>query len=68
LAEIIEDIVIQHESFASGTVTLEMSEPLPETVSLPVKIALCRILQESLAKERSLRDDYFTTENTRKTF
>ncbi|MEW6403235.1 MAG: sensor histidine kinase [Chloroflexota bacterium] len=52
LAEIIEDIVIQHESFASGTVTLEMNEPLPETVSLPVKIALCRILQESLSNVR----------------
>jgi signal transduction histidine kinase len=52
LAEIIEDIVIQHESFASGTVTLDMSKPLPETVSLPVKIALCRILQESLANVR----------------
>src|SRR3990172_1930925 len=52
LAEIIEDIVIQHESFTSGTVTLEMNGPLPETVSLPVKIALCRILQESLSNVR----------------
>lgn len=52
LAEIIEDIVIQHESFASGTVTLEMNSQLPETVSLPVKIALCRILQESLSNVR----------------
>ena len=52
LAEIIEDIVIQHESFTSGTVTLEMNGPLPEIVSLPVKIALCRILQESLSNVR----------------
>jgi signal transduction histidine kinase len=29
-----------------------MSKPLPETVPLPVKIALCRILQESLANVR----------------
>ncbi|MEW5938158.1 MAG: sensor histidine kinase [Chloroflexota bacterium] len=52
LAEIIEDIVIQHESFTSGTVTLEMKIPLPETVSLPLKIALCRILQEALSNVR----------------
>lgn len=52
LAEIVEDIVIQHESFTSGTVALEMKEPLPQTVSLPVKIALCRILQESLSNVR----------------
>ncbi len=52
LAEIIENIVIQHESFTAGTVILDMHEPLPETVSLPVKIALCRILQESLSNVR----------------
>jgi signal transduction histidine kinase len=52
LAEIVEDVVIQHESFTSGTVALEMKEPLPQTVSLPVKIALCRILQESLSNVR----------------
>jgi signal transduction histidine kinase len=52
LAEIIEDIVIQHESSTSGTVTLEMNEPLPKTIPLPVKIALCRILQESLSNVR----------------
>jgi signal transduction histidine kinase len=52
LAEIVEDIVIQHESFTSGTVTLEMNGPLPESLSLPVKIALCRILQESLSNVR----------------
>ncbi len=52
LTEIIEDIVIQHESFTSSAVTLEMSKPFPEPVSLPVKIALCRILQESLSNVR----------------
>lgn len=52
LTEIIEDIVIQHESFTSSTVTLEMSKPFPKSVSLPVKIALCRILQESLSNVR----------------
>lgn len=52
LTEIIEDILIQHESFTSGTVVLAMNEPLPKTVPLPVKIALCRILQESLSNVR----------------
>lgn len=52
LAEIIEDIVVQHESFTGSAVTLEMAGPLPETVSLPAKIALCRILQEALANVR----------------
>ncbi len=52
LTEIIEDIVIQHESFTSSAVTLEMSKPFPEPVSLQVKIALCRILQESLSNVR----------------
>ena len=49
LSEIIEDIVIQHESFTSCTVTLEMNKSFPKPVSLPVKIALCRILQEALS-------------------
>jgi len=52
LAEIVEDIIIQHEALSSGTVTLEMSESMPENVSLPVKIALCRILQEALSNVR----------------
>ncbi len=52
LSEIVEDIVIQHESISSGTVTLEMKDPLPESASLQVKIALCRILQESLSNVR----------------
>ncbi|MEK6752140.1 MAG: sensor histidine kinase [Chloroflexota bacterium] len=52
LAEIVEDIVIQHESFNSGRVTLEMDGALLQPVSMPVKIALCRILQESLSNVR----------------
>lgn len=52
LTEIIEDIVIQHESFTSCAVTLEMSKPDLKPVSLPVKIALCRILQEALSNVR----------------
>ena len=52
LTEIIEDIVIQHESFTSSAVTLEMSKLFPDPISLRVKIALCRILQESLSNVR----------------
>lgn len=39
---------MQHEAFTEGTVTLETMGPLPE-VSLPIKIALYRILQEALS-------------------
>lgn len=52
MGEIIEDIIIQHESFTSGKVTLEMNQPLPDSVSPPVKIVLCRILQEALSNTR----------------
>lgn len=52
LTEIIEDIIIQHESITNGAVMLEIMQPLSANVSLPVKIALCRILQESLANIR----------------
>ncbi len=52
LPEIIEDIVIQHESFTSSTVKLDMRKPFPQSVSLQVKIAICRILQESLSNIR----------------
>ena len=52
LTEIVEDIIIQHESITNGAVTLEMLKPLSGNVTLPVKIALCRILQESLANIR----------------
>lgn len=52
LGEIVEGIVVQHEAITSGTVVLEMNEPLPDSVPLPVKIAICRVLQESLSNIR----------------
>lgn len=52
LGEIVEDIIVQHESFSSCFVALEMNDPLPESVPLPVKIAVCRVLQESLSNIR----------------
>ncbi len=48
LAEVLEDLAVQHETFTGGAVTLEIKGPLPE-VSLPVRIALYRILQEALS-------------------
>ncbi|MEK7277630.1 MAG: sensor histidine kinase [Chloroflexota bacterium] len=48
LAEIIEDLVVQYETLAGGAGALEINSPLPH-VSLPVKIAVYRILQEALA-------------------
>jgi signal transduction histidine kinase len=52
LAEIVEGFVVQHESLTASVVTLEIAQSIPENVSLPVKIALCRILQEALANVR----------------
>ncbi|GAP61720.1 hypothetical protein ARMA_0143 [Ardenticatena maritima] len=48
LLSIVQGLVIQHEEWTGNTVTLEVEEPLPE-VTLPVKIALYRILQEALS-------------------
>ncbi len=48
LAEIIEDLAVQHETLTGGAVALEIVNPLP-MVSLTVKIALYRILQEALS-------------------
>ena len=48
LAEIVEDLTVQHETFTGGVATLEIKEPLPN-VPLPVKIALYRIIQEALS-------------------
>lgn len=48
LASIIEELVIQHEEWTGSTVELSI-EALPVGVSLPVKIALYRILQEALS-------------------
>ena len=52
LAEIVENIAVQHETITSGIVTIEMDGALPESISMPIKIALCRILQESLSNVR----------------
>lgn len=52
LVEIVEGFVVQHESLTSSAVTLEIAPFIPEDVSLPAKIALCRILQEALANVR----------------
>ncbi len=49
--ELVENVVVQHETLTSGTVTLEAAPSLPK-VSLPVKIALHRILQEALSNIR----------------
>lgn len=48
LFSIIRGLVIQHEEFTSTTVELRVDN-LPDDVSLPVKIALYRILQEALS-------------------
>lgn len=45
---IIEGMVVQHESITGNTVDLEIGEQLPE-VSVALKIAIYRILQEALA-------------------
>lgn len=48
LLSIVRGLVIQHEELSSTTVELTV-ENVPENVSLPVKIALYRILQEALS-------------------
>ncbi|HNB51858.1 MAG TPA: ATP-binding protein, partial [Anaerolineales bacterium] len=48
LFSIIRGLVIQHEEFTGTTVELSI-QGLPADVSLPVKIALYRILQEALS-------------------
>ncbi len=48
LAEIVEDLAVQHETLTGGAVTLEIVGRLPD-VSLLIKIALYRILQEALS-------------------
>ncbi len=48
LAEVVEDLAVQHETFTGGAVTLEIKGPLPDA-SLPIRIALYRILQEALS-------------------
>ncbi len=48
LRSIIEGLVIQHEEWSNQSINLRL-ESLPEDVSLPVKIAIYRILQEALS-------------------
>lgn len=48
LAAILEGLTVQHEAMTDQPVELAMDEDLPDC-SLPVKIALYRILQEALA-------------------
>jgi signal transduction histidine kinase len=48
LLSIIQGLVIQHEEWSGSTVELKIEE-LPGEVSLPVKIAIYRILQEALS-------------------
>ncbi len=49
--ELVENVIVQHETLTSHTVTLETASFLPE-ISLPVKIAFHRILQEALSNVR----------------
>ncbi|MCB0156634.1 MAG: sensor histidine kinase [Caldilineaceae bacterium] len=48
LVSIVQGLIIQHEEWTGTTITLE-TEDIPEHITLPVKIALYRILQEALA-------------------
>lgn len=48
LDELIQDLVVQHETLTGATVHLDLVKPLP-ALSLPAKIAAYRILQESLS-------------------
>ncbi|MBM4421850.1 MAG: sensor histidine kinase [Chloroflexi bacterium] len=48
IGEIVEDLAVQHEALTGGTASLEIAPALPD-VSLPIKIAVYRILQEALS-------------------
>jgi signal transduction histidine kinase len=48
LGAIIEGLIVQHESITGIAVDLELAEDIPE-VSVSLKIAIYRILQEALA-------------------
>lgn len=48
LVSLVEGLVIQHEEWTGNTVELE-TQTLPDEISLPVKIALYRIVQEALS-------------------
>jgi signal transduction histidine kinase len=48
ISSIMQTLILQHEEWSGQTVHLTL-EPLPETTTLPVKIALYRIVQEALS-------------------
>ena len=48
LESIVQGLVIQHEEWTGNSIELETT-PLPDDMTLPVKIALYRILQEALS-------------------
>ena len=49
LSAILEQLIVQHESLTGATVDFRLETPLPESVPLPLKISLYRIIQEALA-------------------
>jgi signal transduction histidine kinase len=51
LAELVEELSVQHETLTGEPVTIEIDEGLPQ-VPLVIKIALFRILQEALSNIR----------------
>lgn len=51
LADIVEELVVQHETLGGGAVTLDLAGPIPEVPPL-AKIALYRVLQEALSNIR----------------
>ena len=48
VGQIVEGLIVQHESITGNSVDLELGEELPE-ISVALKIAIYRILQEALA-------------------
>jgi len=58
LDKVIRSLIIQHEDWTGQTIELEVEE-LPQDVTLPVKIALYRIVQEALSNgSRHSGSDY----------
>jgi signal transduction histidine kinase len=51
LADIVEELVVQHETLGGGAVSLDLAGPIPDVPPL-AKIALYRVLQEALSNIR----------------
>jgi signal transduction histidine kinase len=51
LADIVEELVVQHETLGGGPVMLDLDGPIPDVPPL-AKIALYRVLQEALSNIR----------------